>query len=440
MVSLGKVMESDTKTTAIPPHDVADLGLAELGRRRIAWARAHMPALEQVRKRFEASQPLRGLRVAACLHITTETANLLLTLAAGGAEVVACASNPLSTQDDVAASLVADHGISVFAVKGESSERYWSHIDAVLDFHPHLTMDDGCDLVSRLHAARPEHLKEVLAGTEETTTGVNRLRSMARDKALAYPVVAVNEARTKHLFDNRHGTGQSSLDGVIRATNLLLAGSCVVVVGYGNCGKGVAARARGLGAQVIVCEVDPIAALEAVMDGFRVEHSLRAAEEGDVFITVTGNRHVLGVEHFKVMKDGAVLANAGHFDIEIDVAGLRRLAGVERGLEVRPGVEELVIQGDGGPRRLWLLTEGRLVNLAAAEGHPAAVMDMSFCNQALVVEWLASGKASMEPGVHVVPEEIDSEVAALKLRAMGVEIDSLSAEQRRYLESWAQGT
>ncbi|MGH3848853.1 MAG: adenosylhomocysteinase, partial [Pseudonocardiaceae bacterium] len=363
-------------------YDIADPALAALGRQRIAWADTHMPVLTSIRDRFAKERPLDGVTVAACLHITTETANLLRTLAAGGARVVACASNPLSTQDDVAASLALDEGIATFAIKGEDAATYYRHIDAVLDERPQMTMDDGCDMVSRLHRERPEQVTSVVAGTEETTTGVIRLRAMEADNALGFPIVAVNDADTKHMFDNRYGTGQSTLDGIIRATNFLLAGSVVVVAGYGYCGKGVSSRARGMGAQVMVCEVDPLRALEAVMDGFRVVPMAEAAREGDIFVTVTGDRDVLAPEHFKVMKDGAILANSGHFDVEIDLAGLSAMASGRR--EARPFVEEFMVEG----RRILVVAEGRLVNLAAAEGHPAAVMDMSFANQALCAEWI----------------------------------------------------
>ncbi len=420
--------------------DIADPELAALGRQRIAWADSHMGVLATIRERFSETRPLSGLTVAACLHITTETANLLRTLKAGGAEVVACASNPLSTQDDVAASLVVDEGIPVFAVRGEDEARYWAHIDAVLDAKPQITMDDGCDLVSRLHAKRPGQVGEVIAGTEETTTGVIRLRAMEADGALRYPIVAVNDANTKHMFDNRYGTGQSTLDGVIRATNVLLAGKRVVVAGYGYCGKGVASRARGMGAQVIVTEVDPLAALEAVMDGFRVEPMQQAAPEGDIFITVTGNRDVLRSEHFSLMKDGAILANSGHFDIEIDIAALAEAAGASGRREVRPQVEEFSYPGPEGTKRILVIAEGRLVNLGAAEGHPASVMDMSFANQALVAEWLASQARELSAGVHRVPADIDAEVARLKLDAEGICIDTLTPEQEAYLASWSMGT
>jgi adenosylhomocysteinase len=416
--------------------DVKDLGLAEHGRTRIEWADQEMRVLAQVRERFEKERPLEGIRIAACLHVTTETANLIRTLVAGGAEVAACASNPLSTQDDAAAALCEDvDGVDVYAIKGEDNETYYRHINQVLDHRPHMTMDDGCDLVTTLHREREQQLAEVIGGTEETTTGVMRLRAMARDGVLGYPVVAINDADTKHLFDNRFGTGQSTIDGIIRATNLLLAGRAVVVGGYGMCGRGVASRARGLGARVIVTEVDPLPALEAAMDGYQVMPMRDAARVGDVFVTVTGDSGVIRPDHFEVMKDGAVLANSGHFDVEIDTVGLRRLAtGVRR---VRDFVDEYTLP-DG--RRLNLLAEGRLVNLAAAEGHPAAVMDMSFANQALVVEWLVQNHEALEPTVVPVPSDIDREVARLKLTAMGVEIDQLSADQARYMESWQHGT
>lgn len=421
--------------------DISDIELADLGKQRVAWAEASMDVLRSIRERFEKEKPLEGLKIAACLHVTTETANLLRTLKAGGAEVRVCASNPLSTQDDVAATLVRDEEIPAFAIKGEDSDTYYKHIDALLDWHPNVTMDDGCDVVSRLHATRPEQLSEMLAGTEETTTGVIRLRAMERSGALGYPVVAVNDANTKHMFDNRYGTGQSTLDGVIRATNVLLAGKVVVVAGYGYCGKGVASRARGLGAQVLVTEIDPLPALEAVMDGFRVVPMAEAAKEGDVFITVTGNRDVLREEHFKVMKDGAILANSGHFDIEIDLQGLSKLAGPENKVPVRPLVDQFSFEGSNGQlHSVMVIAEGRLVNLGAAEGHPASVMDMSFANQALSVEWLAKNRGQLAAKVYDVPQEIDAEVATLKLATMGVELDILTPEQREYLESWNVGT
>ena len=418
-------------------HDIADAALAALGRQRIAWADTHMPVLGSIRARFAKERPLDGVTVGACLHITTETANLLRTLKAGGARVVACASNPLSTQDDVAASLALDEGIDTYAVKGEDADTYYRHIDAVLDQRPQITMDDGCDLVSRLHRERPDQVAEVVAGTEETTTGVIRLRAMEVDGALGYPIVAVNDADTKHLFDNRYGTGQSTLDGIVRATNVLIAGKVVVVAGYGQCGKGVASRARGLGAQVIVCEVDPLRALEAVMDGFRVLTMADAAREGDIFVTVTGDRDVLRTDHFEVMRDGAILANSGHFDVEIDLSGLAALAEESGGRrEVRPFVEEFRL----GDKRILVLAQGRLVNLGAAEGHPAAVMDMSFANQALCAEWVLSRRGSLEPRVYDVPSEIDREIARLKLDTMGVTIDTLTPGQQEYLASWTVGT
>jgi len=419
--------------------DIADPGLAELGRLRIAWADGNMPVLGSIRERFERERPLDGLVVGACLHVTTETANLLRTLKAGGATVLACASNPLSTQDDVAASLVTDDGIATFAVKGEDHDRYYRHIDAVLDRHPQLTLDDGCDLVSRLHQLRPNQLEELIGGTEETTTGVIRLRAMEAAGVLGYPMVAVNDADTKHLFDNRYGTGQSTLDGIVRATNVLLAGKQFVVAGYGFCGKGVAARARGMGALVTVTEIDPLRALEAVMDGFRVEPMAAAAREGEIFVTVTGNREVLRAEHFAEMRDGAILANAGHFDIEIDVVGLERMAAGRR--IVRPMVEEFTVVGsDGSPRRLLVLAEGRLVNLTAAEGHPAAVMDLSFANQALATEWLALNRGQLDDRVYGVPAAVDAVIAKLKLETMGIVIDELTDAQQAYLASWTSGT
>ena len=420
--------------------DIADPALADLGRQRIAWADRNMPVLTSIRERFAKERPLDGVTVGACLHITTETANLLRTLKAGGATVVACASNPLSTQDDVAASLVRDEGIATFAVKGEDNDTYYRHLDAVLDEKPQITMDDGCDLVSRLHLSRPEQAAGVLAGTEETTTGVIRLRAMEAEDALRYPIVAVNDADTKHMFDNRYGTGQSTLDGIIRATNVLIAGKRVVVAGYGYCGKGVASRARGLGAQVIVTEVDPLRALEAVMDGFRVEPMEEAVREGDIFITVTGNRDVLRAEHFSAMRDGALLANSGHFDVEIDLRSLAQLAGGERRREVRPFVEEFLVPGPDGDRRVMVIAEGRLVNLSAAEGHPAAVMDMSFANQALTAEWAVANASRLEHRVYDVPREIDREIARLKLETMGVDIDRLTPGQEEYLSSWRVGT
>ena len=420
---------------ALPRHDVADLGLAAEGKRLIEWAEREMPVLRLIRSRFEREKPLAGLRMAACLHVTSETANLVRTLAAGGAEVALCASNPLSTQDGVAAALVAEYGIAVFARHGADRDTYYGHLNAAADTHPQVTMDDGCDLVTLIHQERRGQLAEIMAGTEETTTGVIRLRAMAADGALAYPVVAVNEALTKHLFDNRYGTGQSTLDGVLRATNLLIAGRHVVVAGYGWCGKGIASRFRGLGAQVAVVEVDPVRAIEALMDGNLVMTIGQAAPWGDIFITATGDIHVIRAEHFEQMHDGAIMANSGHFDVEIDLPALTALAG-ERIREVR----ENVVEYDLGGRRLHVLAEGRLVNLSAAEGHPAAVMDMSFANQALVAEWLRGHRAELANGVYVVPQEIDAEVARLKLEAMGIVLDALTPEQAEYMKSWRQGT
>jgi adenosylhomocysteinase len=414
--------------------DVKDLGLAEKGGARIEWADQEMRVLAQIRDRFEKEKPLTGVRIGACLHVTTETANLMRTLVAGGAEVALCASNPLSTQDDAAAALCEFEGIDVFAIKGEDNETYYRHINAVLDTRPQITMDDGMDLVAILHKERRDQLSELIGGTEETTTGVIRLRAMHADGVLAYPIVAVNDADTKHLFDNRFGTGQSTIDGIIRATNRLLAGRTVVICGYGQCGKGVASRARGLGARVIVIEVDPLRALEAVMEGFEAMPLREAARVGDVFVTVTGDTSVLRREHFDVMKDGAVLANSGHFDVEIDKVGLADMATSVR--RIREFVDEYRLP-DG--RRLNLLGEGRLINLAAAEGHPAAVMDMSFANQALAVEWIVQAK-ELQPQVYGVPAEIDREVARLKLAAMGMEIDQLTDEQAAYLSSWEHGT
>jgi adenosylhomocysteinase len=420
--------------------DIADRSLAALGRLRIAWADRDMPVLGSIRERFERERPLDGLVVAVCMHVTTETANFLKTLKSAGATLLVCASNPLSTQDDVAASLVADEAIATFAVKGEDQERYYRHIDAVLDGHPQLTMDDGCDLVSRLHQARPHQIEEVIGGTEDTTTGVIRLRAMEAAGALRYPIVAVNEAGTRHLFDNQHGTGQSTLDGIIRATNILIAGKRFVVAGYGFCGKGVAARARGMGAQVTVTEIDPLRALEAIMDGFRVEPMALAAREGEVFITVTGSRQVLRGEHFAEMRDGAILANAGHFDVEIDLVQLQEMARGRR-RTVRPMVEEFsVVASDGTLRRILLLAEGRLVNLSAAEGHPAAVMDLSFASQALAAEWLATRRGRLSNGVHTMPADLDGGIAKLKLETMGVVIDEPTESQRDYLASWTSGT
>jgi adenosylhomocysteinase len=415
--------------------DVSDLTRAPQGMQRIAWADGEMPVLAAIRERFARERPLAGLRIAACLHVTTETANLLRTLHAGGASVALCASNPLSTQDDVAAALVSEWHLPVFARRGEDRDTYYRHINQVLDTHPRITMDDGADLVSTVHRSRTELLGELIGGTEETTTGVIRLRSMAQAGVLRYPIIAVNDALTKHLFDNRYGTGQSTLDGLIRATNLLLAGRTIAVAGYGNCGRGLAMRARGMGAQVVVVEVDPTRALEAHMEGYRVMPMLEASRVSDILITVTGNTAVIRREHFAVMKDRAIVANAGHFDVEIDLAALADLASERR--RVREHVEEYRL-GDG--RRIYVLAEGRLLNLAAAEGHPAAVMDMSFANQALAAEYLAKRGSTLPPQVHPVPPEIDRQVATLKLAAAGVRTETLTPDQERYLASWQEGT
>jgi adenosylhomocysteinase len=416
-------------------NDVKDLALAPEGIRRIEWADRQMPVLQAIRERFEKEQPLAGYRVSACLHVTTETANLMRTLKAGGADVVLCASNPLSTQDDVAAALVDEYDISTFAIKGEDNDTYYAHIEAAVDHRPHITMDDGADVIGVLHSHRREQLGDVIAGTEETTTGVIRLKALERDGKLGFPVVAVNEARTKHLFDNRYGTGQSTIDGIIRATNVLLAGRAFVVAGYGWCGRGVAMRARGMGAHVIVTEIDPMKAIEAVMDGFQVMPMDQAARVGDIFVTATGDKSVIAKQHFGVMKDGAILANTGHFNVEIDIPALRALATSTR--HAREFVEEFVLADE---RRVYLLADGRLVNLSAAEGHPAQVMDMSFANQALSAEWVIQNAASLERTVYVVPKEIDDEIARLKLATMGVDIDQLTEEQAKYLASWDEGT
>jgi adenosylhomocysteinase len=418
-----------------PAHDVADLGLAAEGVRRIEWAEREMPVLRLIRERFERERPLAGLRIGACLHVTTETANLMRTLKAGGADVVLAASNPLSTKDDVAAALVSAYGIATFARRGEDLDTYRAHLNAVADTRPQLTMDDGCDLVALLHEQRPDQVRDVLAGTEETTTGVIRLRAMAADGALGFPVIAVNEAQTKHLFDNRYGTGQSTLDGILRATNILIAGRNVVVAGYGWVGKGIAARMAGHGAHVAVVEVDPVRALEALMDGFQVMTAGSAAAWGQLFITATGNINVFRREHFEAMGDGAIMANSGHFDAELDLTALRALAeGHVR--DVRDNVQEF----DIGGKRLNLIAEGRLVNLGAAEGHPAAVMDMSFANQALSAEYVAIHHAELEARVYVVPEAIDAEVARLKLAALGITLEAMTPEQADYVASWRHGT
>ena len=416
-------------------YDVKDVSLAEAGGLRIEYAEQHMPVLRDIRERFEKEKPLKGVRLGACLHVTTETANLMRTLKAGGAEVALCASNPLSTQDDVAAWLAADLKIPVFAVKGEDNDTYYQHLESVIGLRPQISMDDGCDLVCTLHEKHRDRVSEMLGGSEETTTGVIRLRAMEKQGALGYPVVAVNDANTKHLFDNRYGTGQSTVDGIVRATNILLAGRRFVVCGYGWCGRGVAMRARGMGAIVAICEVDPLRGLEAAMDGNLVMPIAEAAEWGEVFVTLTGDCSVLRREHFEVMKDGAILANSGHFDIEIDIPALREMARSVR--RVRPMTDEFLLQ-DG--RRIYLLGEGRLVNLAAAEGHPASVMDMSFANQALTARYLARDGKSLEKRVYEVPREIDEEVARLKLASMGIEIDTLTPEQEKYLSDYQTGT
>ncbi len=420
---------------AEPKGHVKDMKLARDGKTRIEWADRHMPVLRTIRARFAKEQPLKKLRIGACLHVTTETANLMRTLQAGGAEVFLCGSNPLSTQDDVAAALIAHYGIPTFAIKGEDHKTYYSHIVSCIEAEPNITMDDGCDLVTVLHTKMKPFLKHVVAGTEETSTGVTRLRAMAADKTLRYPVIAINDADTKHLFDNRYGTGQSTMDGVLRATNMLVAGSTVVIAGYGWCGRGLAARAKGMGATVLVTEVNPLRALEAAMDGYQVVSMADAAPRGDLFITVTGNKSVLRREHFAVMKDGAIIANSGHFNVEIDIPALERLSASKR--VARPYVEEYRLKGG---KCLFLLGEGRLINLAAAEGHPAMVMDMSFANQALSVEYLAKQADRLEKRVYVVPEAIDKEVARLKLKSMGTTIDTLTPAQEKYLATWSEGT
>ena len=427
-------MTAETRESNVS-SGIADPALAEQGERRIQWAAREMPVIAGIRRRFEGAQPLSGVRIAACLHVTSETANLMLTLRDGGADVRLCASNPLSTQDEVAAALVVEHGIPTFAIKGESNDTYREHLSLVVEHGPQLTMDDGADLVALLHGERRDLLDGVAGGTEETTAGLTRERALAKQGALAYPIVAVNDARTKHFFDNRYGTGQSTIDGIIRATNILIAGKTFVVCGYGWCGRGLASRARGLGAHVIVTEVQPLPALEAVMDGFRVMPLVDAAREGDIFVTVTGDINVIDEDAFAVMKSGAVLANSGHFDAEINLRALEEMSETRR--DLRPFVEEFTLN-DG--RKLVLLAEGRLVNLGAAEGHPASVMDMSFANQALSVEYLINEHSNLEPGVHDVPRDIDDEVARLKLAAMGVHIDTLTEEQERYLSSWKLGT
>ena len=421
-------------TTSIS-NDIKGLELADLGKKRIEWANQSMKVLQIIRKEFIKNQPLKGIRVSACLHVTAETANLMIALRDGGADVALCASNPLSTQDDVAASLVRDYNIPVFAIKGEDSDSYYSHIMAAVDHKPQFTMDDGADLVSVLHTKRTAELENVIGGTEETTTGVIRLRAMAKEGVLRYPIVAVNDADTKHLFDNRYGTGQSTIDGIIRATNFLLAGSKFVVAGYGWCGRGLASRARGAGAEVIITEIDPTKALEAVMDGFRVMSMEEAAKIGDVFCTVTGNKNVLAKQHFAIMKDGAIISNSGHFNVEIDIPSLEKLSSSKR--TTRTYVDEYTMK-DG--RRINLLGEGRLINLAAAEGHPASVMDMSFADQALSCEYMVKNHASLEKKVYTVPVDLDKRVAKLKLESLGIKIDRLTSEQEEYLASWNEGT
>lgn len=415
--------------------DIADARLAPKGKTRIEWAGDQMPVLKRIGERFSKEKPFKGLRFSACLHVTSETANLMLVLKAGGADVVLVASNPLSTQDDVAASLVKDYRITTLAIKGENTKSYYSHIYAALDHRPHLTMDDGADLVSAIHKAPDKYLRDIVAGTEETTTGVIRLRSLEAQGKLLFPIVAVNDADTKHFFDNRYGTGQSTMDGIIRATNALIAGSTVVVAGYGWCGRGVAARASGLGAKVIVTEVNPMRALEAVMDGFRVMPMSEASRLGDVFVTVTGDKGVIRKEHFLKMKDRAIVSNSGHFDVEIDTAGLRRMAKKTR--KLRDFVEEFTLSNG---RRIYLLAEGRLVNLSAAEGHPAMVMDMSFANQALSAEWALRHRRSLEKKVYKISSEIDQEIARIKLKTMGISVDRLTPEQEEYLSAWEAGT
>jgi adenosylhomocysteinase len=424
-------VETATKTAG----HVKDMALAEKGKRKIEWANQQMPVLQLIRKQFIKDQPLKGIRMAACLHVTSETANLAITLRDGGADVVLCGSNPLSTQDEVAASLVKDYGIPTYAVKGEDNATYYQHIAAALDHQPQITMDDGADLVTQLLTKRTDLLKNVIGGTEETTTGVIRLRAMAKDGTLKFPVIAVNDALTKHMFDNRYGTGQSTIDGVIRATNLLVAGMRVVIAGYGWCGRGVAMRAKGLGADVIVTEINPTRALEAIMDGFRVMTMHDAAKIGEIFITVTGNKSVLAQEHFEAMNDGAVICNSGHFNVEIDIPALEKLSSGKK--EARPFVDEFAMK-DG--RKIYLLGEGRLINLAAAEGHPAVVMDMSFANQALASEYMVKNAKNLKAQVYAVPEHIDQEIAKLKLASMAVNIDKLTADQEHYLASWNEGT
>ncbi len=416
-------------------YDIKDPALAEAGKQRIKWAYREMPVVRLIRERFSTEKPLKDIRISGCLHITTETANLALALKEGGANIVLCASNPLSTQDDVAAALVVEYDIPVNAIKGEDGETYYKHINTALDSNPQLTVDDGADLVSTLHSKRSDLIKYVIGGTEETTTGVIRLRSLEKAGGLEYPIIAVNDAQTKYLFDNRYGTGQSTIDGVTRATNILWAGKKVVICGYGWCGHGVALRAKGLGSQVIVTEIEPVRALEAIMDGYQVMPLIEAARVGDIFITTTGDKNVIDKAHLEVMKDGAILANSGHFNVEINIPALESLSHSKR--RIRPFVDEYTLNND---RHLYLLGEGRLINLAAAEGHPASVMDMSFANQALCLEYIVKNSHRLEPKVYPVPEEIDKQVARLKLNSMGIEIDNLTPEQKEYLTSWEQGT
>ena len=426
-------MNPTTMTT--PKHDIANASLAAEGKKRIEWAERNMPVLAQIRERFEKEQPFKGVRFAACMHVTTETANLMRTLKAGGAELALCASNPLSTQDDTAAALVYEYGISVFARNAVDREGYYSHINAALDIEPHQVFDDGCDLVNTLHTTRTELLPNITGGCEETTTGVIRLQQMAKDGALTFPMIAVNDTDTKHMFDNRYGTGQSTMDAIFRATNQLIAGKIFVVAGFGYCGKGVAERARGMGAEVVITEIDPTKALDALMQGYRVMPMAEAAKVGDIFITVTGNRTVIAAEHFQMMKDGAILANAGHFDIEIDVEWLEKNS--QKNPKIRHQTDEYLL---GNGRRILLIAEGRLVNLGAAEGHPAVVMDMSFSDQALTAEWLVKSAKGLGAGVHMVPVEIDKEVALLKLKSMGATIDTVTPIQNEYLNSWKHGS
>ena len=428
---MASTTEAKMKTTS----DIKDIDLAAKGKDRIEWAERNMPVLRQIKERFLKEKPLKGIRIAACLHVTTETANLMITLKAGGADAVICASNPLSTQDDVAASLVKNFGIPTFAIKGEDHATYYKHINQALDHKPQITMDDGADLVSQLHSKRKNQAGKMIGSTEETTTGVIRLRSLEKANLLLFPVIAINDSKTKHFFDNRYGTGQSTIDGVIRATNILMAGSVFVVCGYGWCGRGLASRARGMGARTIVTEIDPLKALEAVMDGYEVMTLKEAAAIGDIFVTVTGNSSIIRKEHFSAMKDGAVIANSGHFDVEIDIPALKKLSKKVR--ETRDFIEEFTL-ADG--KRIYLIAGGRLVNLASAEGHPASVMDMSFANQALGAEFLVKKQSELKPRIYTIPQELDEKVAALKLEAMGIRIDKLTAEQQKYLASWELGT